>query len=80
MISAPPKYPIKLLEYYTYTDRGEHGCCSRDYFQTEGQKVLVTGSRRVNGTPVAYTFITNDGFIGLASADELIPIKGRHAA
>lgn len=71
-----PNYPIKLYEYYQYTGRGEHGCCSREYFQTEGKKVLVTGRRMVNHKPVAYTFITNDGFMGLAAADELVPLKG----
>lgn len=74
-MSETPKYPIKMLEYYIYTARGEHGCCSRDYFQTEGEKVLVTGTRRVNNRPVAYTFISPDGFMGLAGPDELVPVK-----
>lgn len=71
-----PKYPIKPLEYYLYTAKYEHGCCSRDYFQTEGQKVLVTGTRWNAGRPTGYTFIAPDGFMGVADPSELTPIKG----
>lgn len=71
-----PNYPIKEFEYYTYTERGTHGCCSRDYFQTEGTKVLVI--ERCLRPEKGYLFYNPaSGTIAFATPDELTPVKNK---